>query len=258
MESSARVCAPRCRVIGASEQRLGRRAGWRSACAGCRSGGWRGRTSNHNGSNSLVPSSRRRRGFRTAREILGGRRRAARVSSRFRDPLCGIPPRAACGDPAGPRIDSFLVGNPGARQIGRRRAFRVRAAACPNRSLCRAAAGAARRLSLGARTERFICHAANFRIFARSQPMRGSRGKAARVLASAGEWLERNCEKTKPAGKRRLGRERASFGRSGSAGIEHEWVFPPPDTCRILEECAAGADRCGCGAAAKDLLSFFV
>ena len=57
---------------GASEQRLGRRAGRRSTGVGCRSPGRRGRANHDHRSHSPIPSSRWRRGFRTACEFSVG------------------------------------------------------------------------------------------------------------------------------------------------------------------------------------------
>ncbi len=115
----------------------GRRAGGRSPGAGCGSGSRRGRANHDHGRDPAVPASRGRRGFRASCEIFRRRWGAAGVSSGCRDSVCGVPPPTAHGDSAGARSDSVLVGNSRTRQAGRGRAFRLRAAAHPDRSLRR-------------------------------------------------------------------------------------------------------------------------
>ena len=179
--------------------------------------------------------------------ILGRRRGAAGISSGCRDPICGIPPRTAHGDPAGARGDSVLVGSAGARAgwlpasvslssgcACKPRSMPVRGRSC-GKIFCWSLEETTWPRWRGCSSTRTLPACARFR--------RGGR----RVLASAGRPIERDRSGANAARASGLGREHAGVGRSDRAGLEHERMLHSRDAGRILENRAAGRDGRGCG-----------
>ena len=133
-------------------------------------------------------------------------------------------------------------------------AFRVRAAASENASLCRAAADPARGLRSGAQGEGSGSSRADVYVHARCEPMHRAGGTVSRTVAGSRRAIDGDRPKANASRAIRVGCEHAHIRWTSGARLEHDWMFSPPSADRILERRAA---RCHWGSrrpAEKDLL----